>query len=107
MDPEPARDAVVTTNMDMAAEVEAAGKEKRLNIEGCVRITEDVCIVVGRHWRERMILALPHLVLYPHLPPPTRLAGGTRYHFPVQPTVSAASCTKINTFLLDASRTSN
>jgi len=33
-DPEPARDAVVTTNMDMVAEVEAAGKEKRLNIEG-------------------------------------------------------------------------
>lgn len=34
VDPEPARDAVVTTNMGMVAEVEAAGKEKRLNIEG-------------------------------------------------------------------------
>jgi len=34
VDPEPARNAVVTTNMDMVAEVEAADKEKRLNIEG-------------------------------------------------------------------------
>ncbi len=34
VDPEPACDVIVTTNMGMVAEVEAAGKEKRLNIEG-------------------------------------------------------------------------